>query len=63
MKSFGPMLLDVELSGGGAVELCGARAKYWAGCGLPDYEGDIEGLPATVLSELLERGMVSVVLS
>ena len=61
MKSSGYMLLDVELSGGGVVELCGTRVKYWAGCGLPDYEGEIEGLPDMVLSELLERGVVRAV--
>ena len=61
MEFSGHMLLDVELSGGGAVELCGTRVKYWVGCGLPDYEGEIEGLPDMVLSELLKLGAVRAV--
>jgi hypothetical protein len=54
----GFMVIDVELSGGGAVELCGQNAKYWRGEGLPDYEGDITGLPDAVFSELLMRRVI-----
>ena len=52
------MLMEVELSDGGAVELCGQNVKYWRGQGLPDYEGDITGLPDSVFSELLKRRMI-----
>lgn len=54
----GYMILEVELKNGGLVELTGPNAKYWAGCGLPDYEGDIAGLPEPVLNELIARNAV-----
>jgi hypothetical protein len=54
----GFMILEVELPDGGAVTLEGSNAKYWKGCGLPDYEGAIDGLPAQVLTQLVKAGAI-----
>jgi hypothetical protein len=57
----GYMVLQSVLSNGGEVELIGPNVKYWAGTGLPDYEGGIDGLreafPA-VFAELLQRKLI-----
>ena len=51
------MTLEVEV-GKGLVELTGSNCKYWQGCGLPDYEGPISGLPQTVIETLLQLGAI-----
>lgn len=51
------MTLEVEV-GKGLVELTGSNCKYWQGCGLPDYEGPIAGLPQTVIETLLHLGAI-----
>lgn len=51
------MTLEVEV-GKGLVELTGSNCKYWQGCGLPDYEGPIAGLPQTVIETLLRLGAI-----
>ena len=43
---------------GGAVLLKGTTVKYWKGCGLPDYQGAIEGLPSEVIEYLLSIGAI-----
>ena len=52
------MEIEVNFPDGSAVELSGTTAKYWKGCGLPDYEGPIEGLPLEVLTALLANKIV-----
>lgn len=52
------MEIEVNFPDGSAVELRGTTAKYWKGCGLPDYEGPIEGLPPEVLAALLANKVV-----
>ena len=55
------MLLDVEFTTGEAATLEGPNIKFWAGCGLPSYEGSLEGfakLYPSQLAELLKRGLV-----
>jgi hypothetical protein len=54
----GYMILNVELSDNRAVQLIDDRAKYWVGEGLPVYEGYIEGLPKSVLVELIELNAI-----
>ena len=56
--SRGYMPLEAELSNGGFVALSGRQAKYWKSTGLPDYEGDIVGLPVEVLTELNEKSLI-----
>jgi hypothetical protein len=51
------MTLEVEV-GKGLVELTGSNCKYWHGCGLPDYEGPIAGLPTHIIKILLELGAI-----
>lgn len=51
------MTLEVEI-GRGLVELTGSNCKYWQGCGLPDYEGPIAGLPQAVIKTLVELGAI-----
>jgi hypothetical protein len=51
------MTLEVEV-GRGLVELTGSNCKYWQGCGLPDYEGPIAGLPPAVINTLVELGAI-----
>jgi len=51
------MTLEIEI-GRGLVELTGSNCKYWKGCGLPDYEGPIAGLPAEVIKTLVELGAI-----
>ena len=51
------MTLEVEV-GRGLVELTGSNCKYWKGCGLPDYEGPITGLPTEVIKTLVELGAI-----
>ena len=43
---------------GGLVQIEGHIVKYWKGTGLPDYEGDMEGLEKTfpgVVAEMVKR--------
>jgi len=51
------MTLEVEV-GRGLVELTGSNCKYWQGCGLPDYEGPIAGLPTHIINTLVELGAI-----
>ena len=48
------LIMQVDLPDGSAVELTGSNCRYWAGTGLPDYEGPIEHLPQGVLEYLLK---------
>ena len=61
MKQSGYLSMQIELARGGLAELCGADIKYWAGEGLPTFEGPLNGFaeayPA-VMEELLDRGAV-----
>ena len=52
------MEMEVNLPDGGAVLLKGTTVKYWKGCGLPDYQGAIEGLPSEVIEYLLSIGAI-----
>lgn len=52
------MYIEVNFPDGSAVELDGTNVKYWKGCGLPDYEGPIEGLPPEVLAALMANKAV-----
>lgn len=59
----GHMGFFVYLRGGGEVRLEGNQVTYWAGYGLPTYEGPIDGLEQAhpeVLSELIARNAVRV---
>ena len=59
----GHMGFFVYLRGGGEVRLEGDYVTYWAGEGLPTYEGPIDGLEQAhheVLAELVERKAVKV---
>lgn len=42
MKTSCEMILNVDLPDEGFCELCGTRVKYWAGFGLPTFEGTID---------------------
>lgn len=58
MSNTGFMVLDVDLPGDRLVSLAGTTAKYWVGCGLPSYEGEIAGLPESVIAELITLGVI-----
>ena len=53
--------MQIELDNNGLAELCGPDIKYWAGEGLPTYEGSLDGFakehPA-VMQELLDMNAV-----
>lgn len=55
------MILEYEFSDGAAAQLEGPNIKYWAGEGLPVYEGSLEGFaeayPAQ-FAELLRKGII-----
>lgn len=60
MKS-GYLLMRIELTQNGLAELCGANIKYWAGEGLPTFEGPLDGFAIAyprVMEELLDMGAV-----
>lgn len=55
------MVMEVTLSDNGLVELTGPNVRYWIGCGLPDYEGSLEGLKLAfpqVVTELVTRKII-----
>lgn len=55
------MLIEIELRDGGCVQLEGDTLKYWAGEGLPNYEGSIAGFAFAypeVFSRLLAMGAI-----
>jgi hypothetical protein len=58
LKKEQAMFMEINFPDGSAVELDGSMCKYWKGCGLPDYEGPIEGLPPEVLAMLLSSKAV-----
>lgn len=61
MAQSGYLSMQVELARGGLAELCGADVKYWAGEGLPTFEGGLEGFAEAypeVMEELLACGAV-----
>ena len=47
------MQFGIDLSDNRHVVLCGSTATYWAGEGAPTYEGALEGLPESVIEELI----------
>ena len=57
----GYLSMQIELDNNGLAELCGPDIKYWAGEGLPTYEGSLDGFakehPA-VMQELLDMNAV-----
>jgi hypothetical protein len=36
-------IIDFTFPDGSAIEIDGNKVKYWILCGLPDYEGSLEG--------------------
>jgi hypothetical protein len=52
------MILEVTLSGNRLVELEGDSCSYWTGSGFLVYQGDIDGLPESVIRELLDLGAI-----
>lgn len=54
-------ILEVDLPDGDAVCIDGDNVKYWAGFGLPTYEGGMEGfatLYPQVIEYLLKRRLI-----
>lgn len=59
----GLMTLEVSLANNGFAELTGSNIKYWAGEGLPTFEGPLDGFEVAfpdVMVELIERKAVKV---
>ena len=54
-------ILEYGTKAGGLVVIEAASVKYWAGTGLPTYEGDSEGfekLYPEVVEEMLARKII-----
>lgn len=61
MKQTGYMLLKVELENQAYIEMEGPAVKYWAGLGLPTFEGDMDTFAEShphVIQELLKLGAI-----
>lgn len=55
------MILNVNLTRNGYAELEGRKIKYWAGEGLPTFEGELNEFASAypaVMEELLDCGAV-----
>ncbi len=44
MKTSGEMILNVDLPDNGFCEIIGTQVKYWAGEGLPTFEGSLDAM-------------------
>lgn len=46
------LILEIDMPKGAFVTIEGSTLKYWAGQGLPDYEGSFEGFETMYPGEM-----------
>lgn len=60
MATYG-LILEYEFKDGALVALEGDDAKFWAGSGLPDYDGGLDGFAVLYpdrMAELIARKII-----